>query len=237
MSNTNIQLPLHVDLRRLKHVIGKVVGVKHEVTTHEKQSGSFRNPVRYKEPFDYEKPASETNQWHHDFDDKHVFVSEVPQAGFSQVNLHFVDGANTTWTWLYHAEDKDDDRFKTLAPSSHAMGIAVGIRLVQFFGGNLTFNDNYDEPDLVVEPKRALFPTKKRNQSSNDRWYQFENALRAVPALTSQELLDAAPYAESGVLSVREEALVAHLRAKEKEAALEGALPICIPHPAPKPRF
>lgn len=236
-NNTNIHLPLSMSVDRLMQAIGKLAGTPYEFDAHSVTTGSLRNRTTTKPFFDPEQPSSPANDWHHEFHDKMVWAEGIEGKGMSTVRVCFVDGAGNPWQWNFHAEDSDNPDVKTLAPDSHAMGIAIGRRLVEFFGGQITYNDAKDGVDYEVPNKQALFPVKTLRQSSDDRWYQYENALRTLPVLTSTELEWAATQSSYGKLLKPEEALVNHLRAREKEHHLDTLLPPPSTKKAPGMRF
>lgn len=236
-NNTNIHLPLSMSVDRLMQAIGKLAGTPYEFDAHSITTGPPGKRITTKPPFDPDRPASKANPWHHEFHDSQVWGEGIDGRGMSTVRVCFVDGAGNPWQWLFHAEDSDNPDVKTLAPDSHAMGIAIGRRLVEFFGGQITYNDAKDGVDYEVPNKQALFPVKTLRQSSDDRWYQYENALRALPVLTSTELEWAATQSSYGKLLKPEESLVNYLRAREKEHHLDTLLPPPTPKKVPGMRF
>ena len=237
MQNTNIHLPLSVSLRRLEHVVAKLAGSTPEITVHTQTRGSIRNQIRFMPPFDPQQPSAKDNPWHHDFKREAVWCEANEKENMSFVTLCFLDGAGGSWGWLYYLEDPDMEHHKTLAPATHALGVAMGRRLVEFFGGKVVYDDSKDTIDYEVEPAKALFPTIKKRQTSNDRWYQFENALRALPPLRALELDQAAELIPNGALSTKEKALKAYLHALERTETLGTALPEAPQTRAAKPRF
>lgn len=237
MSNTYIHLPIPVTLHRLEHVVAKLAGAVPEITVFEEMRGGRHNRTAIRPPFDPSKPSENANPWHHDFKKEAVWTEANDQRTMSFVTLCFTDGAGSQWGWLYHLEDPDMEGYKTLGPGSHALGVAMGRRLVEFFGGKMVYNDAIDRIDYEVDPADALFPPRKNRQSSDSRWHQFENALQAMPPLRANELEAGAVLSAEGKLSPAEKKLLQYLSALEREQSLSTALPSEGRPRSPKPRF
>jgi hypothetical protein len=76
-----------------------------------------------------------------------------------------------------------------------------------FFGGTIKCNDASELNDMTVAPRRATFPPPKREQTSDDRWFQFHNALRAEPCLSPKEIIQAQTKAAYGITDSEKELL------------------------------
>ena len=200
-TSTKIILPLSVSVDRLCMVVGKVVGAPVHLKTFpgqnlvRKRSHGF-DTIEVPVPFDPDRPSSRDNPWHVAFSgaraDHPRTESPAGSGELSHGYLAFTDQAGTAHRWFFHQETEDEDH-KLLSPGSHGLAVAVGRRLVRFFGGKLKEADTRAEPefDLRVSNARAIFPAKKRHQTSDDRWYQFHNALNAEPVLSAKELAEA----------------------------------------------
>ena len=227
-TSTKIILPLSVSVDRLCMVIGKVVGAPVHLKTFPDQKLFHRkrgfDTIEVPVPFDPDRPSSRDNPWHVAFSgawaDRPRAESPAGSGELSHGYLVFTDQAGTAHRWFFHQETEDEDH-KLLSPGSHGLAVAVGRRLVRFFGGKLKEADTRTEPefDLRVGNARAKFPEKKRHQVGDARWYQFHNALNAEPVLSVQELASAIDQ-YGGNDSHR--ALLASLEAYERKRALEA---------------
>jgi hypothetical protein len=127
------------------------------------------------------------------------------------------------WFFCPETPDREED-CKLLLPDSDALAVAMGLGLVKFFGGDVTFNSNSDDgPDFKRRPVRAMFPPRKRGQTGDDRWYQFEQALFALQPITAAELRLGAEKSSYG-LTDRCQQLLAFLETRETRQALETGL-------------
>lgn len=96
-----------------------------------------------------------------------------------------VDGATHHYV-LYHHEDANG---RVLMPPSTAFWVAVGLRLIEFFGGTIRYKDNEDginesrpeQPDIHAE--------------DNELWQQLLQRKLALKPLTKKDLKDAAKVA------------------------------------------
>lgn len=107
--------------------------------------------------------------------------------------------ARITWTGLsgprhvlYHFEPDVNIGGRLLMPRSTAWWIAAGTRLVQFFGGNLVYNDCGDQtPDISWTPQSNW----KNCPSSGKAWDDFQDRLLSMKPLTDQEIQDVQKHA------------------------------------------
>lgn len=226
--NTETKLPLHVTGKRVLHVISKVVGAPWELDTFNYQDDartySFpENPERKKKPFDPILPASQDNQWHISFKaSQNDMRATISGSGMSVGTLQFVDGAGKGHEWGWHPECVEEDG-KLITCGSHGLGIAVAMRLVQFFGGRVCYKDNLYQVDYEVDPRDARFPPKSPDQTGDCRWYQFQNALMAEAMLTSQEIRQAAKKSNNPQADYH--ALMEFLDAQHLKLEMDRTLP------------
>lgn len=194
-NNTVISLPLHVRNTYLLQVIAKVVGQQwaqegsYDTKTVINLADGRSDFINAPRPFDATQPASRENAWSIDFAQRNkgfsIDFSNSKEAGHG--SMDFVDACGNPHSWYFHAENEDEVE-KSLRPGVHGLAVAVGRRVVKFFGGRLVENDFHEEVSLKVSNAHAVFPKKLATQSSDDRWYQFHNALHAEPRLTASEL-------------------------------------------------
>lgn len=178
--NTKIYLPLHVRGDHVLQVIGKLAGEPWEVVVSNQKGGI--NP---------EIPTSEENSWRIHFPGHHDTLKIRSSNMFAEMGrMLFTDASGKAHAWNWHTETEEEN-WKLLSPGSHALAISVGKRLIEFFGGEICYADTTDKIDYRVPNEKARFPRKTLDQTPNDRWYQFQNALRAEALLTRAELEEA----------------------------------------------
>ena len=218
-TSANIRLPLHVKGEHILQVIGKCVGVPFRKETFEDYKGD--RPV-----FDPAVPGSNENPWHITFcPEGSVFeLTPAKNSSLSFGQLFFTDMADQRHSWSFHQETDTDDH-KLVSPVSSSLAVAVGRRLVLFFGGALQVNDNKEsDPEYRKSPRSALFPPPRRrredeNPDPNERWYAFQNALNEVQPITVRELRAASKVSAHG-LSERDQALLVVLEREEQRMKL-----------------
>lgn len=192
-SNTRIVLPVHATSRRVMDLLGKIAGTPYNIEKLGGDQYDYKGFGSRKERvMDPSQPASESNSWHLEFGNKIKASAVNSPYDLSHGYLHFEDFSGEKHAWMMHVENSDEEGTHSLLPGSTALATAIGIRLVNFFGGFVHFNDGSDEDikgnALRVSPSRAKFPKKKKEQSSNDRWYQFQNLLANEPLVSVEEL-------------------------------------------------
>lgn len=140
--------------------------------------------------YDPDKPASRENPWYIDIvdPDKEIGVRFYDRANTSSGQVYFKDMADNIHEWHLNTEPESEEG-KLISPGSHGFAVAIGKRLVDFFGGSVVYNDSVDDsPNYKVNPRKAKFPPKTKDQTSDDRWYQFYNALSNEPMLSAADL-------------------------------------------------
>ena len=85
---------------------------------------------------------------------------------------------------LYHFESGDEIDGRLLMPRSTPFWIAVGLRLIQFFGGSIDFNDC----DSIDIDKTFKKPRKKNNPSTGKEWDDFQEEKFGLEPLTQKEI-------------------------------------------------
>jgi hypothetical protein len=103
--------------------------------------------------------------------------AEIPECAEILVS----DPAAHLTRLLYHFEGgKKGERLIILR--SRARNLALGRRLVQFFGGRLISEDTCDTEILEVEPLADI------HAEGGDEWYSLQERLLAVTPLTEEEI-------------------------------------------------
>ena len=179
-TSTDILLPLHVRSERLLDVVCKIMNIPYKI-----------QPLQTKNA-DVSQPCSETNSWHISFEGlgkTHGFLiipmGQDLQIDMSMSHLRFPHMGPRPASWAFFQETEYEEH-KMLMPNASVFAVAVGRRLVGFFGGVLKFTGEYK--DHVVDPELAVFPPKTNGQDSDDRFYQFYNALAALPRLQTADM-------------------------------------------------
>ena len=243
-SNTQIRLPSSTPNGRILDVISRLVGQSFvQVPQNKSDRRSFGDPTQ---------PATEDNPWTVDFDEvpgragnprAGRGIQAIDPYGFDaeMAQVQFRDAGGNYHCWYLHMPGSDEQDFKLLSPGAHALALAVGRRLVDFFGGNLTEDDSSDSVDYRVRPAKALLPPKTKDQEPNDRFYQYHNALANLSPLTTLDL----EWAEErmGTGDAHMPSLKRALDELERirdiaalKASMEETLPKASPAPAAKKR-
>lgn len=115
-------------------------------------------------------------------------VSGEVEVATIRLNGKLVDGIGTH-TVTYHFEGPGGTRL--LCPSSTPFWIACGLRLVEFFGGSVTFQDTYDTPDRSFPWK----PDALNCPEDGEEWESLQARIAAVRPVTADELEECAGFA------------------------------------------
>jgi len=216
-----ILLPLHVKAKNVFYVIHKSVGTEFIQRTFDKDQWHGREVKKIPTPFDGTLPSNKENPWF--LEPKNPISIEKYDFDYSLLRFTFQDICGNHYDWMFHPETEYEDG-KLLNPGSSVLAVALAKRLVDFFGGHAIYQDSDDEISYQINPKKALYPTKTKEQSSDDRWYQFYNALNSVQLVTVKELESAQQY--SGYFTDRDKALLDFLYKKEQRDHLDNQLNI-----------
>lgn len=222
-ANTKIMLPLHVRSEHILQVVGKCVGVSFVKEAFEGNNGVIPE-------FDPDAPGSNQNPWHITFKSRQSFqvlAAQGDRLDFGQ--MLFTDIAGQAHGWYFHQETDTEDH-KRLDPPSSSLGVAVGRRLVRFFGGHVQYNDGNSAPHMHYRrsPKTAHYPPPARRMLDEDcepniRWYLFQNALDVEPLVSIKELQQASKLAAYG-LTDRDKLLMERLVVEEESLQMKQAL-------------
>lgn len=224
-TNTTIRLPHHAQSDRVAQVIAKLVGVPFEVMDH---SGKR-----------YAPEEMEYGGWHLHFEHGNIETragEDGKAIGYGYLTIYPPHGDKIEW--LFHSENGDFEEGKSLSPYLSPLAIAVGRKLIRFFGGSLRYIDFKDDFNESVSQKKAAFPLPSKGQTGDDRWAQFYTALWKLEPLTPGDFLKAAVKAEYSPEECRQlhGELMAYLGTIERNRRLEATLDAATPTP-PKPRL
>jgi hypothetical protein len=186
-TNAHIELPLHVDPDHIQEVVGRLAGAE---CTRQLLEG--RNTSFLKE----DEEVGEDVSWCVRVDG--LGWRFIDNMGPTLVHMAFKDASGHRHSWGLHRLNEEEDA-QLLMPGSHALAVAVGKRLIAFFGGTLTYDDNKGTVDETVLVRKAILPPRKKTQDSDDRFTQYQQALWSLAPLTSPELREAAPLSAYGL--------------------------------------
>lgn len=185
-SDTKIYLSNHAKTEEVFKVILKIVG--HDFNQYSHQSGKHIKKSQ---------PSSEENSWTVRFEKNQGNEIRYPKKDLSfdpYFNFIFKDSIGVEHSCMFFFEGYDNeyscDNEKIMNPSSTPLWGAIGKRLVDFFGGKVLFCDSADSdnPDNWHVCDNPKYYPKTKDESSNDRYYRYQNALFNEPVISSHEL-------------------------------------------------
>ncbi len=130
------------------------------------------------------KQSLSTNSWVARVNGASVLPSAMPELCIIRITNGTVDD-QSNWTFHYHFECHRLGRL--IMPRSFAVNIALGKRLVNFFGGILDYND-YDDSDVDYEVKCK--DDKTNRPEDGEQWDDLQRRIFDTPPLTEKEILD-----------------------------------------------
>lgn len=229
--NANIYLPAHVKTQQVFEVIQKTMGVEFVKSTFNDQKHIYVNgkstTIESPVPFDPDTPSTESNPWYMELSKNAKGGIELKDVSY--FSFTFYDLADNYYQSLYHLENEEEKALepgcKSLNPQPTTAWCVIGKRLVDFFGGKMMYSDarDEDEEDNWYHNTSPIFPLKSLEQSSNDRWYQYQNALNETPMISVKEMQEMANYAAYSD-NERDVKLIAFLTKFERFQALEAKL-------------
>ena len=223
--NTTIRLPHHAQSHRVGEVLARLLGVPFEVMDHTGKK--------------YAPEEMEYGGWHLNFEHGNIETQAAEDGkaiGYGYLTVYPPHGDEIKW--MFHSENGDFEEGKSLSPYLSPLAIAVGQKLIRFFGGSLRYMDVKDAFNESVSQKKAAFPLPVKGQTGDDRWAQFYTALWKLQPLTPGDLLKAAPkaqYSREECLQLHGE-LMTYLGTLERNRHLETALDAATTT-TPKPRL
>lgn len=167
--NTLIYIPNDVWLIDLSEVIGILLGIKPEKSQLTKDAWSVKV-----------KGVSVSGS---------ANVAECAWIKIKQ-SKKLITG-NEAISLFYHYECSNDPNYRLIMPRSRPAWIALGLRLIQFFGGLIDFDDSDD-----IEIDRGYFKPRGRNNPEDGKeWQDYQEAIFNIKPLTKKEIEDAKQYA------------------------------------------
>ena len=191
-SDTIIHLPMHCSARQVLHVIGKLTGLDAPQKTGV-PDGMAHPSQDVLSRVDTACESSASNPWYLDWEPlkSALYMTGDNGNGSDYFSLHYSTPTGFRHMLLFpHCEWEVS---KLMNPNSTAFAIAIGRRLLDFFGGQMWNDDggNRRPADYSIDLLATTFPPRKYHQSPEDRWYQFQNLVHQMVCLSPGEMLDA----------------------------------------------
>lgn len=213
-----IEVPIYTPHRKIMQVMTKLMG--HEATPTTSQDDRIKR-------IDFSKPATSINNWHIRFD-RSLAQMQTPESlgDFNFADFIFYDLAQQDHHWFFNHEPQYGNPFKRFLPGSTALNIALGKRLVEVFGGKVTYQDHTVDEFYEVSVENALYqPFAEKGsttQEQNEHWYGWQNLLAGYPCITVDEVLDAQQYA-AYEMDERDKAMLVCLKSFIEHRELQNA--------------
>lgn len=161
--NTKISLPPNVRLRDVAMVIAALDGVELKKRTLDAQKGSYAARS--------EKVWMET-------------VATIPECAY----IYWINANNVQRRVMYHFEWESKPGWHGLLPNQSDWWIAAGKRLVNFFGGEVDFNDCDDE---CCDYQQPIEPDNLNHPTDDKPWHDLQDRLLRIQPLTEEEVHNA----------------------------------------------
>lgn len=141
---------------------------------------------------DFKEESSPTNTWR--IKVNHSNGDQLEYKAPTYFDIRVNDNCGNTFSSLFFY-DLDDDKYaqngeKALNPRASATWIAIGKKLVEFFGGKLMYADCEDgnDPKNWLINEKGLYSPEINH--CDDRWYNYHNALSKIKPLTAEDILE-----------------------------------------------
>lgn len=189
MQQLNIILPFYITNAQILKVLAKVVGAPFT-----------KNPVMQDDDkINPDLPCSNSNIWSINFNKNDVYYEHRMPKNADNVSFVFKDFSETEHEWGALGTNWQTVEGKNLNPISTSVNLAIGKRLVDFFGGYI-----HIEKICVYDPEKSIYtslepaldkikynPFDSRKDELNYLWHLFENELDKESLLTLEELMNA----------------------------------------------
>lgn len=177
--DAKIILKNHASVNKVFDVMARVLGAEIELN------------YRAKDNIDLSQPSSSENSWTPKVIHNPKDSIEFKDFTFFEINLKDICGNEYNSLFFYDLDDSEDCKNgeRLLAPKSSACWLAVGEKLVEFFGGKLVFADCEDsnDPENIYVVDEGLYSSSINH--SDDRWYSYNNALKNIQPITAEDVL------------------------------------------------
>lgn len=208
-TNTKIRLPLGTQSQEILDVFGRCLGAS-------------MNPFAHTPQANFQAPSTPDNRWSYILSDADfsIEISNPKLLRGIYGNIHFNAFHQVKDNWFLHMEGEDENQV-LLNPSSTPLAIAMGDRLVKFFGGTVQYYDGNDRINLRVPKAKSLLG---QHRLKAERIDAMTNALRDVGPLLPLEIQRGFRWARYEQQEDMD-AVMAACRPYERNDQLERALP------------
>lgn len=116
-------------------------------------------------------------------------IKEMPECCHIILKGKMIDGEENE-RFLFHMECSDSNR-KLIMPRSYPLVIALGLKLCEFFGGEVHYQDCEDE-----KPNKMFKKSRKYNNPDDGKdWQSFEDEKFKIKPLTKKDINNARKFA------------------------------------------
>jgi len=112
-----------------------------------------------------------------------VLPSVVPECAEININFEAQDGVEH-WV-MFHYEVSGSQGARLLSPPSTPLWCAVGTALVNFFGGQVDYNDSDDDD---TGPQKTVAPLHYNDPVNDSEWTAFQERLMGLGPLTAKDI-------------------------------------------------
>ena len=179
--DTKIYLENHANVEKVYDVIARTLGAE----LKKYSSKGLSN-------LDVDEPSWNGNDWN-------VSVIHDSRNGFKYVRptyfdltLYDVCGQHYHTLFFYDVDDNEyaQNGERLLNPNASGVWLAIGKKLVDFFGGKMLISDadSWEDPNNWYVKEEGTY-SKKINHC-DDRWYAYVNALDKTLPLSKEDLLE-----------------------------------------------
>lgn len=223
--NTKIKLPLGTaKITRVQDVIYRVLGHPTSIMHTDGAKDAANMRVRVKQD------ARDA------FDAQYIADPAFGDYG----RLFFNDPVGERYIWqIYDAIDDDEsDMVRGLNIRFCSFSALVGTKLVEFFGGQIIYNDCYDVPDLVIKPKNALFKPRAKNEDEAEYFYRFHSALSKIDPINAEYSEKIGKICASRGIPITHDNLLAYLiKLEERNNLVQNVEPAATQNKRPSPKI
>jgi hypothetical protein len=120
--------------------------------------------------------------WHASVPGAKVTTTSLPEMAQITIDCPMVDG-QTSHFCFYHFEPESGSG-RLMLPRSTAFWIALMTKVVDFFGGELDYNDSDDSECDYSVPEKTV---DENSPQDGEAWYNFQNRVLNIKPLTKEE--------------------------------------------------
>lgn len=198
--DTRIYLQNHANVEKVYDVIARALGAEIKLSAKVGIDNLEKN-----------EPSSHENDWK-------ATVIHNPKDGFeykdaTYFDIRVTDICNQFYHTLFFYDVDDNEQAQNgerlLNPNSSGIWLAIGKKLVDFFGGKMLISDADDWNDQNNWYVKENGSYSKTVNHCDDRWFGYINALANTLPLTKEDLLEFKD--KCAYWNEREDTLLEHL--------------------------